>query len=302
MRTLLLLFLVGCTDTMGGVGGADVDAGPDDDPLIIAETPEPGSLDDLHARIVVRSCAGQPGLCHAGQFEPNLSTPALMYENLVNAPGLEIERSLRVTPGSPEASLLVDKLRHRNDVATQMPLGADPLPEAEIAEIEAWIADGALRRPGAEPAPMLNQAPLRPQIAVFDAAGERLDAAGAVVVSPGTTLTFRMSVEDFETDDADVLYALFFMQDGLGRQVYLTPGADFPNAGFASFDPDAPSGAGDELNWRFDWTVPALATFDDGSLQPTTGRSFSLIAYYVDELSSVGMPTFDFALDLVRVE
>ena len=35
-------------------GGVDVDAGPDDDPLAVGDDPEPGSLDDLHRRVVMR--------------------------------------------------------------------------------------------------------------------------------------------------------------------------------------------------------------------------------------------------------
>ena len=44
-----------------------------------ATTPEPGSLDELHRIIVPRAAPASPGLCHNGQFEPNLSTPALTY-------------------------------------------------------------------------------------------------------------------------------------------------------------------------------------------------------------------------------
>src|SRR5678815_5558764 len=106
-------------------------------------------------RIIAKRCSGQPGLCHNGQFEPNLSTPALAYAYLVNRPGLERTDRLRVSPGSSATSFLVDKLRNRG-VSTQMPLGAEPLAEADIAEIEAWIDGGALRAPGADPAPVLN--------------------------------------------------------------------------------------------------------------------------------------------------
>ena len=61
------------------------------------------------------------------------STPAMTYAYLVERPGLEKDNLLRVKPGDPAASLLIDKLRDRNGVATQMPLGAEPLPEADIA-------------------------------------------------------------------------------------------------------------------------------------------------------------------------
>ena len=56
------------------------DPGPDDDdPLAVTVTPAAGSLDELHQRVIGARCSGQPGLCHNGQFEPNLSTPAMTY-------------------------------------------------------------------------------------------------------------------------------------------------------------------------------------------------------------------------------
>jgi hypothetical protein len=228
-----------------------------------------------------------------------------MYENLVLRPSLEHPKDYRVRPGDTLGSLLVDKLRNRN-VATQMPLGSDPLPEEEIAEIEAWIDDGALRRPGAEPAPVLNNAPYAPEIAVFDAAGDRQDLAGQVVVPAGETITLRMSVEDFETDDEDVLYPLFALQTPTGAQVELSPGTANPNLGFAVYDPDAPEGAGDLLNWRLDWTVPADVVLIDPagvpSTVPSSGLTFLVISYYVDEYTTQGMATFSFVDALIRVE
>src|SRR5215468_6723917 len=175
------------------------DPAPDDDPLAVRETPAAGSLDDLHQRVIAKRCSGQPGLCHNGQFEPNLSTPALTYAYLVGRPSLEKTDRLRVRAGDPDHSLLIDKLRNRNGVSTQMPLGADPLLEADIQALEAWITGGALRAPGAAPAPVLNNPPHRPEVAIFDAGGTRLDGAGPVKVSAGATLVLRHSVQDFET-------------------------------------------------------------------------------------------------------
>ncbi len=299
----LLLLASGCAEEIT-VGGMDNDAGPDDDPLAISDEPAPGSLDDLHRKVVVKSCAGQPGLCHAGQFEPNLSTPALMYHNLVTAPGLEHPRQFRVKPGEPNDSLLIDKLRNR-DVATQMPLGADPLDEADIAAFEAWIAAGALRAPGAEPAPVLNQAPYEPEIGVFDDTGERLDLTGAVVIDAGAILTLRHSVRDFETLDSEVSYPLLILQITDGRQVVMAPGSLTPQFAFTAYDPDGPDGDGDTLNYRFDWTVPVDVDLMDAAgvitTEPSSGLSFTIIAYYVDGPTVGSIATFSFAPDLIRV-
>jgi hypothetical protein len=75
---------------------ATMDAGSDDDPLAVSYTPPAGSLDDLHQRIIGKRCSGQPGLCHNGQFEPNMSTSAMTYAYLVGRPGLEKPDRLRI--------------------------------------------------------------------------------------------------------------------------------------------------------------------------------------------------------------
>jgi uncharacterized membrane protein len=46
-----------------------------------------------------------------------------------------------VKPGDPAGSMLVMALRGKG--AKQMPVGAPPLPESDIAKFEAWIKDGA---------------------------------------------------------------------------------------------------------------------------------------------------------------
>lgn len=302
-RLLLVLALSACADEIT-VGGVDTDAGPDDDPLVFADVPEPGSLDELHRNVVIKACAGQPGLCHAGQFEPNLSTPALMYHNLVLAPGLEHDRQFRVKPGEPGDSLLIDKLRYRN-VATQMPLGADPLDEADIAAFEAWITAGALRSPGAASAPLLNHAPYEPEVGVFDSAGDQLDLTGPVLAPAGTVLTLRNSVRDFETTDDAVVYVLQILQIADGRQVVFAPGTMFPQFAFMAYDPDGPPGNGDILNYRFDWTVPATVDLIDAAgiitNEPTSGLAFSVIAYYADGATPGSIATYSITPDLIRV-
>lgn len=227
MRALLLVVLAtACGDTIDA-GGERVDAGAGDDPLTVDQEPEAGSLDQIHREIVARRCSGQPGLCHNGQFEPNLSTPALFYDYVVRRPALEKPDRLRVEPGDPDASFIVDKLRNR-DVSTQMPLGAEPLDDEEIQLIEDWIRGGALRRPGADPAPVLNNPPRVPEIAVFNQAGARLDSGGPFTVPAGTQLTLRHSVSDFETADEEIAFGAFVLQLADGRGLVLSPGSEDP--------------------------------------------------------------------------
>jgi hypothetical protein len=277
---------VGCSSQIEA-GGEGADAGVDDDPLAIPEGPTDGSLDQIHEEIFAQRCSGVPGLCHAGQFEPNLSTPAMAYNYLVNRPSIEKNRALRVAPGAPGTSVLIDKLRGR-DVATRMPLGAEPLSDAEIEMIENWIDDGALRRPGADPAPVLNNTPSAPELAVYDG-GTRLDLAGPFTVSAGTPLIFRHSVNDFETPDDEIPFALIIVSNQQGMELILRPGEPNGNQGPTVYDAAGPEGAGDTLNYRFDWTVPAAVDLRNPQTEeittgvPTSGMTLNHIAVYIDE-------------------
>jgi hypothetical protein len=255
------------------------------DPLEPTAVPVPGSLDDIHARVIEKRCSGQPGLCHNGQFEPNLSTPGLTYAYLVNRPAIEKPGLLRVRPGSAAQSLFIDKIRGRNNVATRMPLGAEPLEEADVVELERWIDQGALRAPGAAQAPTLNNPPRRPQIAFFNGA-TRVDGAGPVNVTTGTTLTLRHTVQDFETPDANIPFAAVLLQAGNGWNVVLTTGTD-PHVGTTTYDPAGPMGQGDQLNYRRTWAIGTqVELYNPQTMQRQTvqaaGLSISVLAVYVD--------------------
>lgn len=280
------------------VGGTAKAAAEDDDPLALSEDLVPGSLDELHARVIQPGCAGQPGLCHFGQFEPNLSTPALSYLNLARRPSLERTKQLRVAPGEPENSLLIDKLRN-HDVISQMPLGAAPLAEADIQAIEAWIDGGALRRPGEAEAPVLNNPPQPPVLALFDEAGVRLDATGPATVAPGSTVTFRQAVEDFEVADADMPFVVVVASLADGRNVLFSPElASGAETAICTYDAAGPTLGGDVLAWKYDFTIPDVLDVMDPvsglrTQVPASGQSVSLIAAYVDgDLSKGGYLTY----------
>lgn len=266
------------------------DAAVEDDPLAVNETAPAGSLDDLHARIISQRCSGQPGLCHNGQFEPNLSTPALTYAYVVNRPGIEKFDRLRVKPGDPSASLFIDKIRNRNGVATQMPLGAEPLEEADIKAIEKWITDGALRSPGAAPAPVLNNPPKRPQLGVFDVAGNRLDNGGQLNVNIGQTIVLRHTVQDFETPDNAIPFSAVSLQLANDKAVVLDPTGDDPQTGVTTFDTtNPPMGIGDSMNRERSFTIPATLPRVDTVTKvkdtiPAGGVNMYLQAFYIDEL------------------
>ena len=278
-----LLAYAACTGDDGPGKPPDV---PDDpDPLEVTTTPPAGSLDDLHAKIIAKRCSGQPGLCHNGQFEPNLSTPALTYEYLVNRPGIEKPGLLRVKPGSSAQSLFIDKIRNRNGVATQMPLGAEPLDEVDIAALEKWINDGALRAPGASAPPTLNNPPKRPQIGIFNTSNTRLDTGGTVNATVGQTLVLRHTVQDFETADSAMTFAAVALNLADGRTVLIGPASD-PTIGQTAYDAAGPPAQGDTFDYFRNWTIPTTLNVRDqagtNSTVPASGQTISIFVFYVD--------------------
>ncbi|HUQ07896.1 MAG TPA: hypothetical protein VM261_35620 [Kofleriaceae bacterium] len=309
MRRALAFVVLGALAACGSdldVDGDHVDAAVDPDPLAVEDTPDPGSFDDLHRTIIAPRCSGQPGLCHNGQFEPNLSTPGNAYAYLVGRPALEKPTLLRVNPGNPATSVLVDKLRNRG-VATRMPLGADPLEESQIAAVEAWISGGALRRPGARPAPMLNNPPRRPEIAIYAANGARLDIAGPVTVSAGATITLRHSVRDFETPDAQIPFGAFVLQAPDGRSVVFNAAATMdPHVGVTTYDAGGPMGTGDVLNYQRAWTIPSTITLYDEDTNmrqdvPAAGLTLTIICVYLDAFTS-GIATIEIGAAPITIQ
>ena len=90
-----------------------------------------------------RSCGGNA--CHAGvNPAEGLDLGAgVSHGELVGVPAGQCGERLRVSPGDPEASYLVDKLRGVDLCAgTRMPKSGS-LPAAEIQIIADWIAQGA---------------------------------------------------------------------------------------------------------------------------------------------------------------
>jgi hypothetical protein len=275
-----------------------------DDPLNVADQPPEGSLDWLHQTIIAKRCSGQPGLCHNGQFEPNLSTPAMTYAYLVNRPGIEKPNALRVKAGDSAHSLFIDKIRNRG-VATQMPLGAEPLDESDIKALEAWIDAGALRAPGAAAAPDLDNPPHRPEIAIYQGAS-RLDGTGPVHIAVGAPLVLRHSVQDFETPDAQIPFAGVLLQAADGRAVALSPAASDPSIGQTTYDAAGPMGIGDQLDYQRAWTVPATLTLWDRTTNvrtdvPASGQTLTVIAIYIDG-ATPGIAAFDASASQIQIQ
>jgi hypothetical protein len=87
------------------------------------------------------NCTG----CHVGAGAPlGLRLDAgNSFALLVNQPSMQVPALLRVSPGDPQNSYLVQKIEGRAAVGGQMPLGRNPLPQASIDLVRSWIAAGA---------------------------------------------------------------------------------------------------------------------------------------------------------------
>ncbi|MGI9341624.1 MAG: Ig-like domain-containing protein [Gammaproteobacteria bacterium] len=114
-------------------------------PVVIGPT-----LDQIQAIVFTPTCAA---VCHTGGLPAgglDLSDADTSHLALVGAGGTGVPSPvtaiLRVAPGDPDNSYLIQKLEQAMPVAgAQMPLGQAPLDPAVIAEIRKWIMDGALR-------------------------------------------------------------------------------------------------------------------------------------------------------------
>lgn len=134
----LCLLLAGCA---GSGDGLDANGRPLDEggggPLPL--TPEFASI---QANVFTPVCSP----CHSGAGAPQgLRLDAdNSYAALVGVPSSEVPGLLRVEPGDPDSSYLVQKLEGRASVGGRMPLNQPALPEATILVIRQWIQDGAL--------------------------------------------------------------------------------------------------------------------------------------------------------------
>lgn len=93
---------------------------------------------------VLNNTCGLSG-CHAAPF-PNLGLilkTGEAYGLLVNTPSGEVPSLMRVLPGDPDNSYIVQKLEGTAAKGAQMPRGGPPMSPEFIATVRQWIAAGA---------------------------------------------------------------------------------------------------------------------------------------------------------------
>lgn len=110
-------------------------------------TPPPLSADfeSIQENIFTPICS----VCHAGGSAPQglRLDAADSYALLVGVPSTEVPTLLRVNPGDPDDSYIIQKLEGNAAVGAQMPFGCPAtqpcLTTSSIAFIRQWINDGA---------------------------------------------------------------------------------------------------------------------------------------------------------------
>jgi hypothetical protein len=144
------------------------------------------TFQSIQDRVFTPVCTG----CHAGAAAPlglRLDEGS-SYALLVNASSVEVPALLRVQPGNPDASYLIQKLEGTAAVGSRMTLNAPPVPASTIAVIRQWISDGAQSNSagGMSPKTRFVNAELMP---VSPLSGEVLPAAARdIVVSSNVEL------------------------------------------------------------------------------------------------------------------
>ena len=123
------------------------DAGNADSADSASNPPDPTvHFDDVYS-IIAGACGGGSSGCHIGAAPAMLAMPDpdSAYSNLVGVASSKCQGALRVVPGDPAASVLIATLEGTSSCVQPMPRGRDPLPEAQIEIIRAWITAGAPR-------------------------------------------------------------------------------------------------------------------------------------------------------------
>ena len=104
--------------------------------------PANNDFQQIQATIFTPICTG----CHAGANAPQgLRLDAgNSYALLVNVASAEVPGLLRVNPGNPDASYLVQKIQGNAAVGARMPANGPPyLTQAQIDLVRGWVAAGA---------------------------------------------------------------------------------------------------------------------------------------------------------------
>ncbi|MEO1574644.1 MAG: hypothetical protein AAFU65_06745, partial [Pseudomonadota bacterium] len=110
-------------------------------PLTEGSGPPPAlaaTFESLQANVFTPNCT----VCHAGAAAPvGLKLDAgNSFDSLVGVASVQVPGLLRVAPGDPDNSYLIQKIEGTAAVGAQMPLGGPFLDTDTVSQLRAWIA------------------------------------------------------------------------------------------------------------------------------------------------------------------
>ena len=142
--SLLCSVIVACS--AGSGEGLDISGRPLGEG---GDVPLAPTLASVQANVFNPSCI----VCHAGATAPQglRLDAANSFTNLVGVASRQKSSILRVAPGDPDLSYLIQKLEGTASDGEQMPLGGAPIPQSTIDFVRQWITDGALPDSGGPP-------------------------------------------------------------------------------------------------------------------------------------------------------
>jgi hypothetical protein len=108
-----------------------------------AASPLQPTFSSIQDNVFSKRCA-VPG-CHGGgtvQFGLRLD-PGFSYGNLVNVASPRDSNLIRVIPGNPDGSFIIQKLEGTQTLGDRMPQFGPYLPQSTIDVIREWIRNGA---------------------------------------------------------------------------------------------------------------------------------------------------------------
>ena len=125
--------------------------------------PLTADFESIQANIFTPICS----VCHVGGGAPQglRLDAADSYNLLVAVPSTEAPAILRVKPGDPDNSYIIQKLEGHAAVGAQMPFGGPYLSAATIAFVREWITNGA--QPSASAAAPLTITVRAPEVNEF---------------------------------------------------------------------------------------------------------------------------------------
>jgi len=185
------LLLAGCT--AGNGEGLDENGGqiPDTPPAV-------SDFQQIQDTIFTPICTN----CHAGATAPQglRLDAANSYMLLVNVASNEVPGTLRVNPGNPDTSYIVQKLQGNAAVGARMPFGGPYLSQAQIDLVRGWIAAGAQPPPAAATNKLIvaSTIPAAAEIAAGNTDRLTVIFSGAVDASLVSTATFELR-DGFDT-------------------------------------------------------------------------------------------------------